>query len=82
MTPTPSATVDLSLTKVVDNGTPDVGTNVIFTVTVSNAAGFSDATNVVVADALPTGYAFVSSAGDGVYDDVAEIGRASCRERV
>ena len=34
-----------------------------------NAAGFSDATNVVVADALPTGYSFVSAAGDGAYDD-------------
>ena len=39
---------DLSLSKIVDNATPNVGSNVVFTLTLVTAAGFSDATNVVV----------------------------------
>ena len=31
--------IDLSVTKTVNNATPTVGTNVVFTITVSNAAG-------------------------------------------
>jgi uncharacterized repeat protein (TIGR01451 family) len=38
-----------------------VGTNVTFTVTVSNAAGFSTATGVTVKDVLPAGLSYVSS---------------------
>jgi uncharacterized repeat protein (TIGR01451 family) len=57
------AVADLSLTKVVNNATPAVGSNVIFTLTVSNATGFSNATGVVVTDALPSGYAYVSDDG-------------------
>ncbi|MBK8492584.1 MAG: DUF11 domain-containing protein [Saprospirales bacterium] len=37
----------MSLTKIVDNATPNVGTNVVFTITVNNA-GPSAATNVTV----------------------------------
>jgi uncharacterized repeat protein (TIGR01451 family) len=69
--PIPSPVVDLSLTKTVDAPTPAVGTNVVFTLTLSNAATYSPATSVVVADALPAGYAFVSATGDGVYDSGA-----------
>ncbi|MFN0052353.1 MAG: SdrD B-like domain-containing protein, partial [Planctomycetales bacterium] len=58
--------VDLSLTKTVSDSTPTVGSNVTFTVTVSNANGFSTATGVTVKDALPSGLTFVSSdAGAG-----------------
>jgi uncharacterized repeat protein (TIGR01451 family) len=64
---TPVVTVDLSLTKSVDNGTPAVGANVIFTITVSNAAGFNDASGVLVADLLPSGYVYVSDNGGGSY---------------
>ena len=51
---------DLSLTKTVNNSTPMVGTNVIFTVTVTNN-GPSTATNVKVKDLLPAGLSFVGS---------------------
>jgi uncharacterized repeat protein (TIGR01451 family) len=66
-TANPNGTVDLALTKTVDQPTPSVGTNVTFTITVSNAAGFSNATGVVVTDLLPTGYSYVSDDGAGSY---------------
>ena len=50
----------------VDNATPDVGTNVVFTLTVSNA-GPSDAHWVAVTDLLPNGYTYVSDDGGGAY---------------
>jgi uncharacterized repeat protein (TIGR01451 family) len=59
-TPVPVAQADLAVTKIVDNGTPIVGTNVTFTVTVTNN-GPSAAAGVSVADALPAGYSFVSA---------------------
>ncbi len=51
---------DLSVTKVVDNATTNVGQNATFTITVSNA-GPSNATNVNILDQLPSGYTFVSA---------------------
>jgi len=57
---TPVPVIDLSLSKTVSNGTPNVGTNVTFTVIVSNA-GTSNATGISVTDLLPTGYAYVSN---------------------
>jgi uncharacterized repeat protein (TIGR01451 family) len=59
-TPVPVPIIDLSVSKAVSNGTPNVGTNVTFTVVVSNA-GPSNATGVVVTDLLPTGYTYVSN---------------------
>jgi uncharacterized repeat protein (TIGR01451 family) len=64
---TPNPVADLSLSKVVDNATPNVGSNVVFTLTVSNA-GPSDATSVAVTDLLPTGYTYVSDDGGGTYN--------------
>src|SRR5690606_11900561 len=58
---------DLSIEKAVDNATPIIGENVVFTLTVRNA-GPADATGVVATDVLASGYTFVSSAGDGSYD--------------
>lgn len=55
-----SAPADLSLTKIVNNTSPTVGSNVTFTLTLSNA-GPSFATGVNVADLLPTGLTFVSA---------------------
>jgi uncharacterized repeat protein (TIGR01451 family) len=51
---------DLSLTKTVNDNTPQIGDNVTFTVTVANA-GPTQATNVSVLDLLPAGLTFVSS---------------------
>jgi uncharacterized repeat protein (TIGR01451 family) len=63
---------DLSLSKSVDEPQPDVGTNVVFTLTVSNA-GPSDATGVTVEDALPSGYTYVSDDGGGAYSSGTDI---------
>ncbi|MFH6995289.1 hypothetical protein ACHRWY_22665, partial [Flavobacterium sp. FlaQc-48] len=51
---------DLGVTKTVDNATPCVGSNVEFTVKLSNL-GVNNATGVSVNDLLPSGYAFVSA---------------------
>jgi large repetitive protein len=66
--------VDLSLAKIVDNAAPNVGDNVTFTLTVSNA-GPDDATSVVVTDQLPVGFTFVSDNGAtaGTYDDTTGV---------
>ncbi|HEY0173592.1 MAG TPA: DUF11 domain-containing protein, partial [Pyrinomonadaceae bacterium] len=51
---------DLSLSKTVNNANPIQGQNVTFTVTLTNN-GPTNATNVVVTDALPSGLTFVSA---------------------
>ena len=53
--------IDLELDKTVNNATPVVGSQVIFTVLVRNVAGFSTATGVEVTDVLPAGTTYVSS---------------------
>ena len=61
--------IDLELDKTVNNSTPTVGSQVIFTVLVRNVAGFSTATGVEVTDVLPAGTTFVSStASQGGYN--------------
>jgi uncharacterized repeat protein (TIGR01451 family) len=60
-------TSDLSLTKTVDNPAPNVGGQVVFTITLNND-GPDAATGVVVTDLLPAGLQFVSaSATNGSY---------------
>ncbi len=54
------ASADLVLTIVVDDGTPNEGDVVTYTITVANK-GPDDATGVVVTDMLPNGVMFVSS---------------------
>ena len=51
---------DLAVTKTVTDATPAVGSNVVFTVTVTNT-GVDTAQGVAVADALPAGLTLVSS---------------------
>ncbi|MEO0532889.1 MAG: gliding motility-associated C-terminal domain-containing protein, partial [Cyanobacteria bacterium P01_A01_bin.123] len=57
-----------SLTKTVDNLNPDVNTNVVFTLTVTND-GPNDATNVQVTDILPSGFTYDSDDGAGTYNN-------------
>jgi large repetitive protein len=64
---------DLSLTKRVDNATPNVGQTVNYTLTVSNA-GPDEATGVAVRDGLPPGLGFVSATpSQGDYDTATGI---------
>lgn len=51
---------DLAVTKTVSSATPAVGANVTFTITALNL-GPDNATNVVVTDAIPSGYSIVSA---------------------
>ena len=63
VTVTPNS-ADLSLTKQVNNATPNANENVVFTLTLTNG-GPQNATNVTVADQLPAGLTFVSSTPSG-----------------
>jgi uncharacterized repeat protein (TIGR01451 family) len=70
---TPPDQADLSLTKDVDVSSQDIGSNVVFTLTVSNA-GPDAATGVSVEDLLPFGYDYVSdSPSAGSYDSLTGI---------
>ena len=51
---------DLSVSKTVNDPTPNVGDTITFTITLTNT-GPSDATNVQVTDLLPAGLTFVSA---------------------
>ena len=55
----PSSAADLVVNKTVNNPTPSVGENVIFTITATNN-GPSTANNVEVTDQLPSGYTLVA----------------------
>lgn len=58
---------DLSLTNTINVATPNVGQNVVFTLTVTNG-GPDAATNVAVTDAIPAGMSYVSDNGGGSYN--------------
>ena len=60
VTPTPVNQANVGIVKTVNNATPNVGSNVIFTLTANNA-GPSAAAAVSVTDVLPAGYTYVSS---------------------
>ncbi|MBU2997579.1 DUF11 domain-containing protein, partial [Cellulophaga baltica] len=62
------ATSDLSLTKIVDNNSPNVGSNVVFTLTVTNDGPSDSSAGIIVNDILPSGYTYVSDTSSGDYD--------------
>ncbi len=65
--------IDLSLTKTVDNPTPNRGSTVTFTTTLANA-GPSTATGITVRDALPSGLTFQSATPSvGTYNNSTGI---------
>ena len=76
----PVAVADMAITKLVSNGTPNVGSNVTFTLTITNN-GPSAAANVQVSDPLPAGYQFVSAspslgsynAGSGLWSGIGSL---------
>jgi len=61
------AAADLSLTKSATPATVQIGSNVVFTLVVSNA-GPDAATGVSVRDLLAAGFSFVSATGPGSYN--------------
>ncbi len=63
---TVSIDADLEMLKVVDNSTPYAGSNIVFTLTVTNK-GLGDASGVYVSDVLPSGYTYQSDDGGGDY---------------
>jgi len=58
---------DISVGKTVDNSSPIVRENIVFTITVTNK-GPNDATGVQVKDQLPAGLTYVSDDSSGSYD--------------
>ena len=64
---------DMGIVKTVNNNNPYVGANVEFKLKATNT-GPSSNTNVIVTDALPTGYTFVSaSATTGTYNNATGV---------
>ncbi|MEC7263362.1 MAG: gliding motility-associated C-terminal domain-containing protein, partial [Bacteroidota bacterium] len=62
-------TTDISITKTVNNMSPSMGNEVVFTITATNQ-GNLPATIIGIEDQLPSGYEFVSSvASIGTYDN-------------
>ncbi|MCB0612826.1 MAG: HYR domain-containing protein, partial [Phaeodactylibacter sp.] len=59
--------IDLSLDKLIDNSTPAIGSQVVFTIRVDNA-GPDEAQDVVVTDQLPAGFTYYSDNAAGDYD--------------
>jgi uncharacterized repeat protein (TIGR01451 family) len=61
---------DLTVAKIVSNATPNIGTTISFTVTVTNA-GPNTATGIAATDLLPAGLTFVSATPSlGAYNSV------------
>ena len=60
-------TVDLALSKIVNNSTPNVGDTITFTISISNS-GVYTASDVQVSDPLPAGLGYLSDTpGQGIY---------------
>ncbi|AWG26763.1 gliding motility-associated C-terminal domain-containing protein [Flavobacterium kingsejongi] len=64
---------DLTITKTVDNPTPMIDDNVVFTITVNNI-GLGELTAIVVNEHLPSGYQFISAtASHGSYNNLSGL---------
>ncbi len=66
------ATSDIRLEKTVDDANPNVGDNVIFTLTATNDGPSDDAGGSIITDNLPIGYTYVSDTGNasnGTYNN-------------
>ncbi|MGB5242752.1 MAG: gliding motility-associated C-terminal domain-containing protein, partial [Lutimonas sp.] len=72
VTTAPTAVSDIELTMVVDNNSPNVGSNVVYTITVQNN-GLSESTGVTVQDLLPDGLTYVGDDGSGAYNESTGI---------
>ena len=75
--PTSAATItvksiNLVTTIAVDNATPNEGSTIKYTLTITNS-GAIDATNVVLNDLLPSGVTYVSDNGSGAYVSTAGV---------
>jgi len=67
------AQVDLSITKMVSDATPNVGDTITFTIALTNSSG-NPATNVTVQHLLPAGLAFVSATpSQGTYNNISGV---------
>ncbi len=75
--PPTAGTADVTIQKNVNNASPNVGDNVVFSITVSNA-GPDSATNVIVKDLLnnPSQLAYVSSDGGAYYNSATGFWQA------
>uniref|UniRef100_UPI000830CBCE DUF11 domain-containing protein n=1 Tax=Pseudotamlana agarivorans TaxID=481183 RepID=UPI000830CBCE len=65
-------TADLSINKIVNDNTPNVGDAITFTINLSNA-GTVTATNVSVLDVLPVGYSNIANISGGGTDSGNQI---------
>ena len=63
---------DLRLDLAEDNASPDIGTNVVYTLTITNE-GPSTATSVEVAVNLPVGMSYISDDSGGAYDSDTDV---------
>ncbi|OYQ43929.1 hypothetical protein CHX27_08140 [Flavobacterium aurantiibacter] len=73
-TPTPVLRSEIAVSKTVDITNPLVGTDVVFTITASNDALYSDATGLIISDLLPSGYVFVNAnPSAGTYNSISGL---------
>ncbi len=64
--------VDLSVSKTVDDTTPDEGQEIVYAIDVTNAGDSNAAaTDVTVVDTLPSGVTFVDASAGGVFNPIA-----------
>lgn len=63
---------DISILKTVDNPTPEVGSTIVFTITVTNF-GSEDIQDIEVTEQLPSGFNYVSDNGSGAYSSSTGI---------